>query len=184
VIVDEVYLSSVFDRAIESAARLDDRLLATGSLTKTFGLGRLRAGWAIAPPEIVARCQEVNDHLGVESPFLAEEASLRALERLDTMRERARARREANWPLVREFARERHLRVEEPAGGFFAWMKLPPGIAADALATRLRAEQDTQITPGTFFGAPDHIRIGYGARTEVVQDGLRRLGLALDGRVT
>jgi aspartate/methionine/tyrosine aminotransferase len=180
VLVDEVYLSGVFEGEPESAARLGERLIATASLTKTFGLGKLRAGWAIAPPAVVERCHEVNDHLAVDAPFLAEEAALRALERLDVMRERARARREETWPLVRDFARDRHLRIVEPRGGFFVWIELPEGLAADPFAARLRERHETQVAPGSFFGAPGHIRVGHGARPDVVREGLRRLGLALD----
>jgi aspartate/methionine/tyrosine aminotransferase len=179
-LVDEVYLSGVFDRSVESAARLGERLIVTASLTKTFGLGPLRAGWAIAPPEVVARAQDVLDHLGVEPPFLADEVALRALDRIDSLRERARARREANWPIVRAFIEARGLRFADPAGGFVAWLALPHGADAEVFAARLRERRDTQVTPGSFFGVRDHVRIGFGGPTDVLKEGLRRFGAELD----
>lgn len=182
VLVDEVYLAGVFDPPgpVESAARLGGPFIATASLTKIHGLGGLRAGWAIAPPEVVARAREVNDYLGVEAPFIADEAAVRAFERVPALLERARSRRAANWPIVRRFLEERALAFFEPAGAFMVWVRLPEGRDGSAFAAALRARYDTQVTPGAFFGVPDHIRIGYGGPTERVAEGLRRIALALE----
>ena len=50
----------------------------------------------------------------------------------------------------------------------------------DALDARLRADYDTSIVPGRFFGLADHFRLGIGMATEVLEAGLERLGRALD----
>jgi aspartate/methionine/tyrosine aminotransferase len=42
-----------------------------------------------------------------------------------------------------------------------------------------RAHQ-TAVVPGSFFGAPQHLRIGFGCSTEILRGGLERLGAALD----
>jgi hypothetical protein len=36
------------------------------------------------------------------------------------------------------------------------------------------------VVPGSFFEMPDHFRIGIGGDFEPLEEGLRRLGLALD----
>ena len=151
----------------------------SASLTKIYGLGSLRAGWAVLPAGLVHKAHIVNDHLGVEAPFLADEVSLLALRQLPRLRERAHARRQANLPLVRRCAKEHGLRWYEPAGGFIVWLGLPEGIEADALEAGLRDRYDTQITPGSFFGASDHIRLGFGGATADVEAGLECLGRAL-----
>ncbi len=183
-LVDEVYLLAVFDREpadLPSAAALgEERLIATASLTKAFGLGALRAGWAIAPPDVVARAQEIFQYLGVEPATIADEAAVRAFERIGALRARSSARRAANWPLVRDFLATRGLAFAEPAGGFMVWVRLPAGLDGDALEALLRERHETQVTPGSFFGARDHVRIGFGGPTGAVREGLRRLGLALD----
>jgi aspartate/methionine/tyrosine aminotransferase len=179
VLVDEVYLTGVFDREVESAVRASERVIITGSLTKTWGLGLLRAGWAIAPPAIVDRCWQVNDHLGVESAYIADELAIRALERIEALTDRARRRRAECLPIVGAFAREHDLRWYEPAGGFIAWLGLPGGVLAGPLADHLRAAYDTQVTPGDFFGVPDHIRLGFGIPPEQLRAGLDNLASAL-----
>ena len=55
------------------------------------------------------------------------------------------------------------------------------GGDVDALNQLLRRDHDTSIVPGRFFGAADRFRIGIGGRYEVVAEGLKRLGSALDG---
>lgn len=177
--VDEVYLTGVFDRPFESAARLPGNVVVTGSLTKTFGLGQLRAGWAIAPPALVARMREIDDYVGGPS-YVSDLFVLQALARLEQLHERAAKRRAENHPLVTSFARSRGLTLHPSAGGFIAWLKLPPGIDSDTLVAHLRQKHDTLVLPGSLFGAPDHVRIGFGEAPDIVAEGLRRLGLALD----
>ncbi|RME75942.1 MAG: pyridoxal phosphate-dependent aminotransferase [Planctomycetota bacterium] len=178
-LLDEVYLDGVFDRPVTSAAGRGERVVVTSSLTKTWGLGALRVGWAVGPASLVRRMAEIHDHLGVEPPSVTEAIACRALERLETLTARARRRRAACLPLVRAFAERHGLRWHEPAGGFIAWLGLPDGRAARPLSERLRRAFDTQITPGDFFGVPDHVRLGFGAPPEHVSAGLERFGRAL-----
>jgi aspartate/methionine/tyrosine aminotransferase len=43
------------------------------------------------------------------------------------------------------------------------------------------AEQyGTLVVPGSFFGASDHLRVGYGGPTGTITEGLRCLGAGLD----
>ena len=60
-----------------------------------------------------------------------------------------------------------------------AWIKLPKGVAAFPFTGFLRAEYQTQVTPGDFFGDPTHIRLAFGGNPEVVEEGLKRLGAGL-----
>lgn len=178
--VDEVYLTGVFDGPFESAARLPGNVVVTASLTKTFGLGQLRAGWAIAPPALVERMREIDDYVGAPSSYVSDLFFLQALARLEQLHERAARRRAENHPLVTSFARSRGLTLHPSAGGFIAWLKLPPGVDSDSLVTHLREKHDTLVLPGSLFGASDHVRIGFGEESDIVAEGLRRLGLALD----
>jgi len=130
----------------------------------------------------VPRLFEVNDHLGAQRPYVADEVAVRALARLDPLATRSRRRREENWPLVKAaLADVPGLALHESAGAFIAWARLPSGLEADAFVERLRREHDTLVVPGGFFGRPDHVRIGFGGRRERLEEGLRRLALALRG---
>jgi aspartate/methionine/tyrosine aminotransferase len=39
---------------------------------------------------------------------------------------------------------------------------------------------DVGVTPGRFFGEPAHFRVSVAGRADVLEDGLTRLGAALD----
>jgi hypothetical protein len=180
VLIDEVYLSSVFDQDLPSAVHLNECIVITSSLTKTYGLGGLRAGWALAPAAVVARANDINAHLIGNAPFIADEAACMAFDHLPQLKARARQRRTENWPLVREFAVTRKLLERDPAGAFIAWLKLPGGLEADRFVDHLSAKHGTLVVAGSFFGAPDHIRLGYAQKKSVVEEGLKRIGQALD----
>ena len=44
--------------------------------------------------------------------------------------------------------------------------------ACDELAEALQSGYDTAVTPGSFFEAPAHFRIGFGIQTAALEKGL------------
>ena len=66
-----------------------------------------------------------------------------------------------------------------PGFGTVIFPKLRRG-SVDDISAHLREHYDTSIAPGSFFEMPDHFRIGLGVQPEIFQEGLRRLGCALD----
>jgi aspartate/methionine/tyrosine aminotransferase len=69
------------------------------------------------------------------------------------------------------------LECEPLAVGTVIFPKVP--VPSAKLCSLLREKYETVITPGHFFGAPEHVRIGIGGETEVVTEGLARIGEAL-----
>jgi aspartate/methionine/tyrosine aminotransferase len=179
VLVDEVYLDTVVPPR-ESAALLSMGFVATSSLTKSFGLSGLRCGWIVASPEMAERCWRLNELFGVAQAHPAERLSCIALEWLDEIAAEIPAHLAANRALANEFfAGRSDLEVAPMVHGLSAFPRLPGGDP-DALEARLRDHYDTAIVPGRFFGLADHFRIGVGGPSEMVAEGLKRLGKALD----
>ena len=52
--------------------------------------------------------------------------------------------------------------------------------SAEKLCELLAEKYETSVVPGSFFESPAHFRIGLGGETDVLREGLRRLGAALD----
>jgi aspartate/methionine/tyrosine aminotransferase len=52
-------------------------------------------------------------------------------------------------------------------------------VPVEPFCELLRREYETVIVPGRFFGAADHVRIGFAGDTEVLREGLKRLRAAL-----
>ncbi|MCH7525915.1 MAG: pyridoxal phosphate-dependent aminotransferase [Planctomycetes bacterium] len=186
-LVDEVYRDFACINCgarRESAASLGPHVLTTSSLTKVYGLGGLRAGWILGSPEQIERAQCVMDHLSVDLPAPTTSLSIHAFKRLDRLAERTRAIYQHAHPVLSQWLSSRaDLTGYGDAGATFAYLRLPAGTDADAFCQFLREEHDTQIVPGSFFGASDHIRIGFGVPPEKIADlreGLSRVGHALD----
>jgi aspartate/methionine/tyrosine aminotransferase len=205
VLVDEVYLDAVFQGAPRSAAGLingsGDHIIVTSSLTKVYGLSGLRCGWIVAAPELAQKMWRLNDLFGVIPAHMAELASIIALGELDRIRENVRARLDRNRAALHRFFDSRpDLDVPRFPYGTVAFPKLllparrsdddqprssergsaAAGSAVDQLCDLLRTKYDTTVVPGKYFEMPDHFRIGIGGDLEPLEEGLRRLGLALD----
>jgi aspartate/methionine/tyrosine aminotransferase len=103
-----------------------------------------------------------------------------ALDNLDRVRNRARDLLNANRDLVNEFlAAHQTLDCEASRFGTTVFPRLRVG-RADKFVTMLREQFETSVVPGDFFEQPQHFRIGFCGKTEMVRGGLERLGAALD----
>ncbi len=181
VLVDEVYLDALFERAPPSAFALDpERFVITNSLTKAYGLGGLRCGWIVADPSSARRMWRLNDLFGVVPAHAAEKLSIVALDHLPKAAARAKALLDGNRATLQRFFDGRaELEVPPLRAGMIAFPRLRRG-SVDALCAVLREKYDTTVVPGRFFGLSDRFRVSYGCRPETLAGGLDALGVALD----
>lgn len=180
VIVDEVYLEALFTDRPPTAVKLGPEFVATSSLTKAFGLSGLRCGWIVAAPELAQRIWRLNDLFGVMPAHPAERLSVIALEQLAGITAAARARLDENRKLVYDFLDTRvDLEAIRPEFGTIVFPRLKQG-SVDRLCEVLKQKYETSVVPGRFFEMPNHFRVGFGNEREMLQEGLVRLGAALD----
>ena len=113
-------------------------------------------------------------------PFVAESLSVTAFAKLDQLRSRARAILETNFALLRAMV-EANPRLEwfRPAAGTTAFPRVAGMDDTRDFVETLIRDHDTIVVPGHFFQAPQHIRIAFGGRTEMLTEALRRLDSAL-----
>jgi aspartate/methionine/tyrosine aminotransferase len=178
ILVDEIFLDAAVP-ALETAARLSDSFVCTGSLTKVYGLSGLRCGWIIAAPQLAEGMWRLNELFGVSQAHATEQLALLALERLDEVAAGNAERLERNRAMFNDLvASSDRLECAPLTGGITAFPRLIDGDV-DALNTLLRTRYDTGIVPGRFFGSPDRFRVGLGGAADEVAAGLERLALAL-----
>src|ERR1051325_2181998 len=67
VLIDEVYMETLFADSPQTAFHLGTEFVVTSSLTKAFGLSGLRCGWICAEPELAKRMWLLN-HLFAAPP--------------------------------------------------------------------------------------------------------------------
>lgn len=179
ILIDEVYLDAAVPPA-RSAVHLAPEFVCTNSLTKVHGLSGLRCGWILAEPKLAERMWRLNDLFGVNQAHPAERLACIAFDQLDRVIGDNPALLERNRGLFNAFAASRaDLECMPAEHGIVAFPRWAGGDTGrlDAL---LRERYDTAVVPGHWFEMPDHFRIGLGCPTDLLQEGLKRLGAALD----
>jgi aspartate/methionine/tyrosine aminotransferase len=180
VLVDEVYIDTMFEDAPRTSFHLGENFVITNSLTKTYGLSGLRCGWILADRNSAQRMHRLNDLFGATNVHVAEGLSLIALKNLDLFRRRAQDLLDTNRPFLNAFLDSREdLETVKPTYGTTAFPRL---LNADPekFYKLLREKYDISVVPGSFFFADDHFRIGISCDTEILRCGLERLDTALD----
>jgi aspartate/methionine/tyrosine aminotransferase len=179
VLVDEVYLDSAVPPR-PSAVHFGPEFVCTNSLTKVYGLSGLRCGWILAEPELAERMWRLNDLFGVNQAHPAERLACIAFEQIDQVIGDTPAMLADNRALFDSFVGARaDLECMPAVHGIVAFPRWRSGDT-DRLDARLRERFDTAVVPGRWFEMPEHFRIGFGLPTDVLEEGLTRLGAALD----
>ncbi len=180
VLVDEVYLDTLFEQPWRSSFHLGANFVATSSLTKAYGLSGLRCGWVLAQPELVQRMWQIVDFTYGGAAHPAELLAVIALDNLARVRERARAILQTNRSVINEFlAAHSGLDCEPSKVGTTIFPRLKAGHAEE-FVTMLRGRFETSVVPGDFFEQPQHFRMGLCGDPEMLRGGLERLSAALD----
>lgn len=180
VLVDEVYIETLFEASPRTSFHLGNEFVVTSSLTKAFGLSGLRCGWIFAEPELAQKMWLLNDLFAATPVHAGERLSVVALDQLSELGERAKTLLDHNRTLLNEFLDTREdLETVRPEFGTVMFPRVRHGNA-DQLCRLLREKYETSVVPGSFFELPSHFRIGIAVDTNVLQTGLERLGKALD----
>src|SRR5829696_3628323 len=155
VLVDEVYRDVTGDEAPPAAA-LDEVFITTSSLTKSYGLSSLRAGWAIAAPDVGYRIRRARDVVDGTGSIVAERLSVLAFEHLDSLYLRARAMLRRNKPLADAFLASQPELESVPSTTTIAFPRVKGVSDSRPFLDRVMREQQTALGPGFFFDAPAH----------------------------
>jgi aspartate/methionine/tyrosine aminotransferase len=177
VLIDEVYLDAAQRR---SAVHLGPEFVITNSLTKVYGLSGLRCGWILAEPELAERMWRLNDLFGVNQAHQAERLACIALDRIDEVVGDNPAMLERNRKLFNDFLESRSDVECAPAEHGITAFPRWAGGDSERLNNHLRERYDTAVVPGCWFEMPEHFRVGFGLPTADFEEGLNRLGRALD----
>ena len=181
---DECYADLIFEGEYEKAIKgLDDsnRVLHIGSFSKSLGPG-LRLGYVVASWDVMSRLISRKTDAGtgvMDQMIVGDYFSKHYDEHIQDMRGALKrkcnvlsaALREHFGPLVN---------FEEPRGGMYLWVKLPPGIdSRDLVQTAL--EEGIAYNPGPDWSAdPDaaanYIRLCFALPTEnEIWEGIEKL---------
>jgi len=185
VVVDEVFHDLAPDAPdiSRTAALAADNIVSISSLSKAYGLGRLRVGWMIAAPPIMARLREVHVTFDNSLSSLDQAAASVVFDDLPRYRRHGQEAAAANRPAILRFAAEMaaagRLEGPVPQHGCVWFPRLCGVTDSSPFAAHLLERYSVIVVPGHFFDAPGHIRLGFGGDPTVVSAGLARLAEAL-----
>ena len=185
-LVDEVYAGLEWEgpRA-PSIARIYERGITTGSVSKALGLQGLRTGWLICQDAGLMRDalilrENSSEIMNIMGEVIAEIALRPA--RYAIAMDAARNTGRSNLSEMNAWvdAQDR-LWWTPPMAGLIGLGRLPDGVDSGAFARRLlEAPYRTFVLPGTAYDQPGHIRLGVGGGAGVqLHAGLTRLAQAL-----
>ncbi|HYH78361.1 MAG TPA: capreomycidine synthase [Longimicrobium sp.] len=178
---DGAFADLAYDRPLPDPVLLYDRACSLGTLSKAYGLPGLRVGWCLAAPEVLGKMVRVRDYLTLHLSPMVELVARRVIEEADRIvgmrMELARRNRAIVAAWMDEHAE--WVRWAPPPGGVCAFPRLLGIPDTEAFCRTLAEAHGVLLVPGECFGAPGHVRLGFGRDTAVVRDGLDRLSAGL-----
>jgi aspartate/methionine/tyrosine aminotransferase len=161
-----------------------DRAITFGTLSKSYGLPGLRVGWCIAPPGVIADCIRWRDYITLALSPLVEFVAIRAVSHAETLLRPRLAQARHNLHLVTGWMAEHEDLVDwaRPDGGVTAFPRLRGVPDVEAFCHGLMRDHGVLTVPGTCFGLPGHIRLGFGGGTAELRQGLAAMSELLRAR--
>ncbi|TDD83150.1 capreomycidine synthase [Actinomadura darangshiensis] len=154
-----------------------DRAVSFGTLSKGYGLAGLRVGWCLAHPDVLDGVLDLRDrttlHLSPLVEFLAARVARGADRLLAPRLDQARR----NLVVLRQWADDNPELVDlvTPMGGVSTFPRLVGIDDTTALCHRLAQEHRVLLVPGSCFGDPQRVRLGFGGPAASLERGLDRL---------
>jgi capreomycidine synthase len=163
-----------------------ERAIVLGTVTKTYGIGGLRVGWCLTTADIVSRCVDIRGYTTVNCSPLTEYIAARVVRNLDKFLPGRLSQARLNRDLLGAWVAERPhvLDWTRPDGGVSAFVKLGGVQDMDGFCRRFATSRRVFLLPGTCFGFPEYVRIGFGGPAEVLRQGLSRLSEFLDEQLS
>ncbi|MDA1264797.1 MAG: aminotransferase class I/II-fold pyridoxal phosphate-dependent enzyme [Planctomycetota bacterium] len=186
VLADEIYSGSEFSGPpAASVWGKGERVIVTNSLSKAYGLPGLRLGWIVSNEAAIEDFWTRHDYTTIGPSALSDLLAERVLRpgNRALLIKRTKDWLTHNYKLVATWLAQRpHLGHLPPTAGAMAWVRYDEsGHSSMELAERLRREHSLLLVPGEQFGQEGWLRLGFGATAARLEEGLIRLGSALEG---
>lgn len=154
-----------------------DRSITLGTLSKAYGLPGLRVGWCLAMPDILENFVRLRDYTTLALSPLVEHVATRAIENGDLLVQPRLAQARHNLELLVSWANSHSefVSIVRPQGGVSVFMRVHGVADIEDFCRRLNDDYSVLLVPGTSFGQPDFVRLGFGCSTTELTTALSRL---------
>ncbi len=162
-----------------------ERLLATGGLSKPYGLPGLRIGWVVADAKLVEKLWGYHDYTSISPTMLSDRLAAIALEpgRHARLRQRTQSILQRNYPLVRDWVARRASALTHvpPQAGAIAWIGYRNGRRSLDLTEEVRRRKRVLVVPGEQFEMEGFLRVGYGGPPGILAQALAAIDEVMFG---
>ena len=177
-VVDEVYRGSERLTDVETPTVFGtyERLVVTGSLSKSYGLSGLRIGWLVAPRPVRDDAWRRHEYAVIAasnvSMHLAELALTEPIARASCSPGPAGYIREG-WTLLEAWLRDNEdlVSAHAPGATALAFVRYAVDLPSAVVADEIR-KAGVLVAPGDAFGVEGHLRITHGVHPERLQPAL------------
>jgi len=177
---DEVYRPlAAPDERVDPAASLGPRGISTCGLSKGWGLPGCRIGWLAGPPELVETAWEWKDYTTIAPPAVGQHVAGQAIDREADILAENRANAAENRALLASFVDNHGLDWHRPAG-VTGFVTVPDRFDSGEEFCLSLVEEGVVVVPGETFDRPEYFRIGFGVETDVLREGLDRIGVVVE----
>ncbi len=181
ILADEVYRGAERLNGAESPSFYGryDKVVATGSLSKAYGLPGLRIGWVVGPPDTVDDTWARHEYVTISATMLANKLAALALspEVRPRLIQRTRDYIRRGYPVLQEWMdnHEDTLHLTPPQAAAIAFIRYQLDINSTAFTERLRKEKSVLIVAGDHFGMDHFVRVSFGLPHDYLIPGLDRI---------
>lgn len=153
---------------------IHDRVAATGSVTKCFGLNGLRVGWLVADPHLLQGCRDYKDYTTHVTPPINDYLAALSLKNKETI---IRIKKEAlfrNLSLLKDFMNrfDDIFDFVEPTGGVVCFPGVKGDIDTGQFCRRLLSKYDVSLLPGFAFEVDGRFRLNFSLHPEIFEEAL------------
>jgi len=161
------------------------RIVTSNTMSKFYGLGRLRVGWIISDYETVTILERAKRLVSGENSGFSLWLSAQILEKRSRFAERAKKVFKENRALVEEFVeRTRGIEWSDPDAAPFALISYNLPIDSVTLCNEVLEQTGVLLAPGEFFGADHAFRLCFTMENSVLEKGLNKLESFIKGKAS
>jgi len=181
ILADEVYAGAERIKEEETTSFYSryDKVIATGSLSKAYGLPGLRVGWAIGPKDIIDKIWRRHEYTTLSTSIFSNKLAALALSVKVRPRiiQRTRNFIRKGFPILQQWIEQQKdtFQLVPPQAAAIAFVRYHLEINSTEFATKLIQEKSVLIVPGDHFGMDKFIRISYGLPQNYLTEGLNRI---------
>jgi aspartate/methionine/tyrosine aminotransferase len=178
ILADEVYRGAdrVSDEECPSFYGRYDKVVATGSMSKAYGLPGLRLGWVVGPPDTVEDIWRRHEYTTISATVLSNKLAALALspEVRPRLIQRTRSYIRQGYPILERWmgSHGSTFSLTPPQAAAIAFVRYHLDINSTQFTERLRTEKSVLIVPGDHFGMDHLVRISFGLPEDYLVSGL------------